>query len=385
VPLWEGIRDNLLAYAMVAAAAGVAVLPLVYWIWPPRLLPLQRLRTGRWSGSAVCVAFFLFISVPGLTADLLEEIGFFQGIFVQPPSPMRKGIWSSPLYTPLMLALLFWVLFAGSRTRPADLGMTRARWPQNTVLGYLSFVVWAPLVLGLYFAIQLVLGEFFDALPEVHPLDELSKEPLTTLEWALIFFMATIAAALLEEVVFRGVFQGWLRRASLGGHVVVMVVTLLAGLYTFLTPFFKTPDGMEETLNPGPLIFALVLVLGYICAFYWLWSPVGWQRQMFLADDGDDALAEKMRQAGFSDVVLPSLGRPSEGRQPALNNARLAIFGSAMLFAACHPVWPTPIPLFPLGLGLGYLAYRTQSLVPGIVMHCLFNTVACIELVLNHG
>jgi membrane protease YdiL (CAAX protease family) len=51
-----------------------------------------------------------------------------------------------------------------------------------------------------------------------------------------------------------------------------------------------------------------------------------------------------------------------------------------MLFAASHNVWPTPVPLLLLGLGLGWLASRTQSLVGPIVCHALFNGVACLVL-----
>ncbi len=62
-------------------------------------------------------------------------------------------------------------------------------------------------------------------------------------------------------------------------------------------------------------------------------------------------------------------------------NARLSIYGSAMLWSMAHmAVWPSPIPLFLLGLGLGWLAYRTQSLIGCIVGHALFNTVACLTL-----
>src|SRR5205807_5797494 len=50
--------------------------------------------------------------------------------------------------------------------------------------------------------------------------------------------------------------------------------------------------------------------------------------------------------------------------------AAQTIYGIAVLFAAVHP-WPTPIPLFFLGLGLGYLAFRTQSLVTPTVLHGL--------------
>ena len=60
------------------------------------------------------------------------------------------------------------------------------------------------------------------------------------------------------------------------------------------------------------------------------------------------------------------------------------IFGTSMLFAMLHAsVWPTPIPLLFLALCLGYLAYRTQSVIPGIILHSLFNSVATLQLVLS--
>ena len=62
----------------------------------------------------------------------------------------------------------------------------------------------------------------------------------------------------------------------------------------------------------------------------------------------------------------------------------LAVFGSAMVFSIVHAsFWPTPIPLLLLGLGLGFLAYRTQSLLPSLIVHGLFDTVACLVLLLS--
>jgi hypothetical protein len=58
-----------------------------------------------------------------------------------------------------------------------------------------------------------------------------------------------------------------------------------------------------------------------------------------------------------------------------------ALFGTAVLFAAVHShVWPTPVALVLLGLALGYLAYRTQSLVAPITLHALHNGAACLVL-----
>ncbi len=71
------------------------------------------------------------------------------------------------------------------------------------------------------------------------------------------------------------------------------------------------------------------------------------------------------------------------GQAGTWRHAGVAIGLPALLWSASHfGVWPDPIPLFFLGIGLGYLTYRTQNLVPALVVHALFNTVACLGLLL---
>jgi membrane protease YdiL (CAAX protease family) len=61
------------------------------------------------------------------------------------------------------------------------------------------------------------------------------------------------------------------------------------------------------------------------------------------------------------------------------------VYASAALFAAVHSaVWPTPIPLFALGLGLGWVAVRTNGILAPVIVHGLFNTVSVL-FVLSGG
>ncbi len=94
-------------------------------------------------------------------------------------------------------------------------------------------------------------------------------------------------------------------------------------------------------------------------------------------DEDDKADADKQPPAVSVALVDPALRERQ--RQWAWADARLAVFGSAMLFGLEHG-WPNSVPLLLYGLGAGWLAYRTQSVIGTIVCHALFNSVACIVL-----
>jgi membrane protease YdiL (CAAX protease family) len=55
-----------------------------------------------------------------------------------------------------------------------------------------------------------------------------------------------------------------------------------------------------------------------------------------------------------------------------------AVYATAALFALMHPTWPNPVPLFALGLGLGWLALRTSGVLVPILVHSLFNAVSVV-------
>src|SRR5262249_52747533 len=78
-------------------------------------------------------------------------------------------------------------------------------------------------------------------------------------------------------------------------------------------------------------------------------------------------------------AIIQALGKLKIN--PRTRTGWQAILTSALFFAIAHAnVWPSPLALFVFAIGLGWVACRTQSIVPCIVTHGLFNAVACVEL-----
>jgi membrane protease YdiL (CAAX protease family) len=66
---------------------------------------------------------------------------------------------------------------------------------------------------------------------------------------------------------------------------------------------------------------------------------------------------------------------------PVRRRTYAAVYSTALLFAVAHGgVWPSPVPLFVLGLALGYLAARTGGITACVLLHGLFNAVSCVYL-----
>ena len=237
----------------------------------------------------------------------------------------------------------------------------------------------------------------------------------------LFLFTVSVFAPVSEELVFRGLLQGWLRRASLMGQFIV--ITLVWGLSINLA--MPQPPGIDKAGQPkqagtlkkaepaedktveredaepqgfwndfrstlietnwSRVIFTTLLVLAYFFAVQRLKK-----RNMFLTeadflpsqdeeDENDDDADDAPRQLTPAEADAQARWKVHDHAQQRAK-AGLAIFGSAMCFGLLHPPWPNPIALFLLGLILGWLAHRTQNLLPGIVLHALFNTVSWIVL-----
>jgi membrane protease YdiL (CAAX protease family) len=354
---------------------------------PPRGVtadPPPRNEPAPWTGRDIAVALFLvYIFWPALSLQLLQWSGFFGRIYgpdvvalcfpkakgAEPPEAteavrtrlaflagpvaarldaveaearrlavIRLNAWTQAAAFPLQALTVPVVFFALSGVPPGRMGLTGRRLGRNLLAGTGAWILITPLVFGVHWA---VLDLFHRADPDAvqeHALTRLALQGPTRTEWALLAFSAVVAAPVLEEMVFRGALQPWFAGLPNGGHV-AMAAALLAALAMRQSQLAEASRrGGEGLLTAAlPALFVLALMPFYL------------------------AVAR----------------RPPRPDSPA-------VFGTALLFASMHAsVWPTPVPLFVLGLGLGALASRTGSLVGPMVLHGLFNAVSVVSLAMG--
>ncbi len=392
--VWEELWLSAAAYLLVGAGAVVlligCLLAAPYTLRRP--LPVRRLRPGRWGGSEVVLTVLVALFVaPFLVNSLLQSIVPADELKNR-ETALRLEVYSSPLELVLILALITALLFVRTRTRPHHYGLTLARAPANVALGAAAFLVLAPVTLGLYFLATLAFGT------REHPFERLLAQNFPAWAWIFLVFMTVVRAPLVEEVVFRGILQGWLRRASVVGHAALLTTIVILSTLPLAAYFGENKDaqaifGGESLVHAAAfLAFAVLLVAGYVVWFLILELRPRPSRKAPVMYSPAEGVAPETPEAYDHEAVSPPRvqqhdGPPEDERRdrPAWAQARLAIYGSAILFAVFHFRWPDPAPLFVLGLGLGWLAYRTQSLIGPIVCHGLFNAVACLVLYWGGG
>lgn len=255
-----------------------------------------------------------------------------------PELSKRLGLWSNTLAWPFQV-LTFPLLFATfSKTRPEELGLTTRRLGRNVLAGAVGTIALTPPVFGInWFVTHLYLWAGQEGV-EKHPLDIIAQQGLFRAEWAILIFSATVAAPILEELSFRGVLQPWLAGRRWRGHLTMLGSLAVTIAYRWSDLLDAWPKGVPALATAAtPALFVLALLPLYLLMCWRGRTPLG-----------------------------------------------PAIFAASLLFACVHAtVWPTPVPLFVLALGLGILAYRTRSLVGPIVLHGLFNAVSCVQLLMG--
>jgi membrane protease YdiL (CAAX protease family) len=321
-------------------------------ISPGPLLPLQRERAVSWDGFDILfIAVLVYFLLPGIGMEGLEQAGFYRWYYGMglrdKNAPVERMIqWSRALVFPLQVLLVFSLLRSRGRLELYQLGIARPRLFENAVLGYVGWAVLTPLVFAVLIGADAANSRW--SRSEEHPLAHLAQGRLPPLEWGLLFFVAVVAAPVTEELLFRGLIQRWARAQTWRPDAIIVAAFVLAlttrskDLETAMSNL-PMQERMVALVNGAmPAAFVLLMIPGYVYCevIAWRWLP------------------------------YPNAGR--------------SIYATSLCFAAAHSaVWPSPIPLFVLALGLGFVAYRTQSLVPSITFHALFNLVSCIGMLVT--
>jgi membrane protease YdiL (CAAX protease family) len=372
---------------------AVALLALGVWYFYPgarrRLLPPPRERAVPWGGAELFFGLFLVLFVwPALVYYVLDRLGVFTrspeqvalflGAAPQAPFPgnepwtalalhtrqavtenFSRPLWVQTLAFPLM-ALTLPVLFRlASGTRPEQLGLTLERSAPNFLAGVLAWVTFTPFTYATLSLVSWLYSRLVHVAPEEHPLTQLGHQPLGPMERFLVVLSAVVLAPVVEELVFRGAVQPWVARPA-ADPAPDRPPGPLAGL-----------DGLLD--RPGVRAAVVVLV-----AFTLALGARSQKLEPAWRHHDTSAFLHEATPALFVLAVAPGL-------LPVwwLSRSRVAVavYATALFFAAAHSsVWPTPVPLFVLGLALGLLYHRTQSLVAPVVLHGLFNAVGCVIL-----
>ena len=294
------------------------------------LFPARRPWRVPWGGFELTLAFIAIALIP----ELLQSAGVQR---------IAAGVIALPIQLSLLTLVRFalypaWYPFrasAASSSIPHPSAVSRRSFGlilcRVIALGVLVWLVLTPLI-HLLNSLVTITFTLLDLPVEPHPLIKLAGG--SAREHVLFVAEACVAAPIIEELLFRGLLLPWIigaRERNSGGMVAQtlyppsarpLVVMAVAALYS------------AGTGKLGPVVFAGVLTLGL--GVLWLTAR--------------------------------------RGRRHAR-----AIYTSAAFFGLVHSsVWPSPIPLFALGLGLGWLAVRTRGFIVPAIVHGLFNAVSAV-------
>lgn len=366
--LFDEYLISLGAWLMLAGPIGVVCAAL--WLSLPRtrrwLLPPQREHAVPWTGAVVLLVIF---------GEELSKLLVNSGLQLLPGAEEIDKYYR--IYAVIIVANLAFIMLAPvfmyrfSDTLPYQLGLHTSRWREGILLGSLAWLISHPLIELLNYVVVWLHREWTGQAPKPHDLIKLMQDRELALEWTLLLSVALIGAPLVEEFLFRGVLLRWAGRLAWRGYLLIMVTIPIAMM-------------VHQDNLPEILLFLLILLPGFqFCPLLLEWAFPIRAPSLRVTRDPEGTETDTAKEAGIEDSLLELTGWMFVPAQQDLRlNQPRAVYATALLFAAVHP-WPTPIPLFLLGLLLGWLAYRTQSLIAPVTLHVLFNAVACIEVALT--
>ncbi len=215
------------------------------------------------------------------------------------------------------------------------IGLDWRRLPRGLWAGVVAFLVIGPVVFWASAALFLLYQKFRYQHPSEHELLKKLGETHSPIPAALLVVGATVMAPLLEELLFRGLLQTFLRQ----------------GLMRMWLPIRPVGREVSAEATHEPSAEGLPPEM-----------PVEHQAAI---------------PANVQPLHLPLVPQPWHGW--------VAILITSLAFAMLHEAWMRPV-IFVLSIGLGYVYERTGILWSSITVHFLFNAFQTMQfLVLING
>jgi membrane protease YdiL (CAAX protease family) len=348
VPHWITIRSLLIAWLIVAVAGGLFLLAVLL-VTPglPRRLAPQRRRLVAWTGLLVSLAFLAFYLIPRITGSLI--VSAVPGTVVPGDARSLVTLGAIAGVSSLPVQIAAWVMLARAGGQRSTFGIVPRHTVAELLSGYFTWLLMSPAV---YVVSELAVVIYLLLLkqpPVDHPIIEtLQTAPVSFGLVTLLFIEAVIAAPIREELFFRGILQPFFADRPWGGD---LALWMAAAVGVVVRTGGRLPGSDRPTLwnAAAPILLVLAILPLYRV------EATRWASRWFAIRD-------------------------SEARSRAVR----AVVGTSALFANLHAnVWPTPISLFVLSLGLGWVAYRTQSVVAPVFAHVLFNAIVFADLAVS--
>ena len=317
------VRAFGIAFAIVAGLAAALALgcgayarPVRSWLFPRWVHPVIP-----WNGFAIVAVFILSQLALEVGTQFVVSRGHYS-TFEPDTTRLLSSLAARIIITPVFFALLTWALALIFQSVRIPTAKQIAGW---IALGAFAWFLIAPVTLAIH-AITLLVKQELGGPMDVHPLSKV--HPTNDGFGGGIFLVAVcMMTPWIEEYFFRGLLLPWVVRASYRPWL------LVAWAFGFALISFGT---FNDPHYGAVLFVAIGAVLLWLCQ------------------------------------TLPKT-KPKR--------TILGVVSTSLLFAAVHTaVWPSPIPLFVLALGLGFLTARTGSIIPAVVVHGLFNGVSFVYL-----
>ncbi len=322
----------LLVCAGISVVFWVRMLPAIFRQgvrgFADTWLPVRRRECPFWGVSEIFVMFGAMMVSGQLLLLLAQRKGWYrfpepgEALATQTPEMLFVVLVISALANCISIALILLWMWNIDRGNIGKFGLSLN--PSMIGLGAKAAVTLLPPVLAVAALVNLLVVEY------EHEVLDVLQQLGTTRVFAVLFFGTAIVTPIAEEILFRGLVQGWLQR--LADRVVGQV------------------ESIESDLAHGQ-------------------PSVDKEKEPFSTENVD-------RCDSKTEVTGPLRSWEPVSYWP--------IFASSILFASMHMgQGAAPVPLFLLSLGLGYLYRQTGSLIPCIVVHMILNGMTLLAVMLQ--